>query len=135
VLAKGDAAAKATREELASRAIHIDPKKAGALSITTDGKIYQGKELVGEFSIQEFVDAKMLTKEGSSLFNNQVPANIVQDGTKTTVHQGMLETSNVNAVSEMTELLKATRMFESNEKLVKNYGDLESRAANDIGKL
>ncbi len=135
VLAKGDAAATATRAELAARAIHLDPQKAGAVSITTDGKIYQGKDLVGEFSIQEFVDARMLSKEGNSLFNNKVPANIVQDGTRTTVHQGMLETSNVNAVSEMTELLKATRLFEANEKLVKNYGDLEARAVNDIGKL
>ncbi|MGZ3718913.1 MAG: flagellar basal body rod C-terminal domain-containing protein [Bdellovibrionota bacterium] len=47
----------------------------------------------------------------------------------------MLETSNVNSVSEMVELLRANRMFEANEKVIRTYGDLEGRAVNDIGKL
>jgi flagellar basal body rod protein FlgG len=41
----------------------------------------------------------------------------------------------VNAIAEMSELLKATRLFEANEKLVKTYGELESRSVNDLGKL
>ena len=39
------------------------------------------------------------------------------------------------AVAEMVELLKATRMFEANEKAIRTYGELEGRAVNDLGKL
>lgn len=123
------------REELAGRAIRLDPTKAPKVTITADGKIFQGSESVGELSLVEFVDAKLLSKEGSSLFRNDLTANISAEDRRTTIRQGMLETSNVNAIAEMTELLKATRLFEANEKIVKTYGDLEGRAVNDLGKL
>lgn len=135
VLAKGDAGVPASRDELAARAIHLDANKPGAVMINPEGKIYQGAEQVGQLSIVEFVEPGKLVKEGSALFNNSSQANVVQDTPATQVRQGMLETSNVNAVSEMMELLKATRLFEANEKLVKNYGELESRAVNELGKL
>ncbi len=124
------------REELLARAIRIDSTKTNEpLTITGNGRIFQGKEQVGELSLVEFVDSKLLQKEGSSLYRNDLNANLKTDGIQTTLHQGMLEGSNVNAVAEMTELLKATRMFEANQKVVKNYGELESRAVNDIGKF
>ena len=124
------------REELLARAIRLDNTKAnGPVTITTDGKIYQGKALAGQLAITEFVDPKLLTKEGSSLFRNELSANFSKEDRKTNVRQGILETSNVNAVSEMVELLKASRMFEANEKLIRAYGELEGRAVNDLGKL
>jgi flagellar basal-body rod protein FlgF len=121
------------REELLARAIRLNPT-AGSVTITTDGKIFQGTAQAGELSVKEFVDPKLLSKEGSSLFRNETPANISAE-TTTMIRQGMLETSNVNAIAEMTELLKASRLFEANEKIVRTYGDLESRAVNDLGKL
>jgi flagellar basal body rod protein FlgG len=120
------------REELLARAIRLNP--AGAVTITTDGKIFQGNQQIAELSVREFVDPKLLSKEGSALFKNETPANISAEST-TMVRQGMLETSNVNAIAEMTELLKASRLFEANEKIVRTYGDLEARAVNDLGKL
>ncbi len=123
------------REELLARAIRLDPALGTKVTITTDGKIYQGQQEVAQLSVVEFVDPKLLSKEGSSLFRNETPANISGVPSSTDVKQGMLETSNVNAIAEMSELLKATRMFEANEKIVRTYGDLESRAVNDLGKL
>lgn len=120
------------REELLARAIRLNP--AGAVTITTDGKIFQGNQQVAELSVREFVDPKLLSKEGSALFKNETPANVSAEST-TMVRQGMLETSNVNAIAEMTELLKASRLFEANEKIVRTYGDLEARVVNDLGKL
>jgi flagellar basal-body rod protein FlgG len=124
------------REELLARAIRLDTTKAGGrLTITTDGKIYQDKTPVGQLAVTEFVDTKLLQKEGSSLFRNDAAANVSQDVSGTRVQQGVLETSNVNAVAEMVDMLKATRNFEANEKVIRTYGDLEGRAVNDLGKL
>ncbi|RYZ93925.1 MAG: flagellar hook-basal body protein, partial [Proteobacteria bacterium] len=123
------------RNDIFARTIKLDPGASSKVSITTDGKLYQGGQEVGQLSVVEVVDQNLLTKEGSSMFRNDDPANLSLDGKSTVVRQGIVEASNVNAISEMTEMLKATRLFEANEKLVKTYGDLESRAVNDLGKL
>jgi flagellar basal body rod protein FlgG len=97
-----------SREELMARAIRIDTTKAGGrLTITPDGKIFQEKTQVGQLAVTEFVDTKLLQKEGGSLFRNDTAANISPDASGTRVEQGVLETSNVNSVAEMVELLKA----------------------------
>jgi flagellar basal body rod protein FlgG len=38
-------------------------------------------------------------------------------------------------VEEMTNLIKANRLFEHDLKVMKTFGDLMGREANDIGKL
>lgn len=126
-----------SREELLGRAIRLDGTKPGAtgkVTITKAGQIFQGRDQIGQLAVTEFVDPRLLQKEGSSLYRNDVAANVAGE-TSTRVEQGMLETSNVNAVAEMVELLKATRMFEANEKAIRAYGDMESRAVNELGKL
>jgi len=129
--------APVSREDLMARAIRFDMSKPGGgrLTITTDGKIFQDKTELSRLSINEFVDPKLLHKEGSSLFRNELAANLSQEAGGTQVRQGMIETSNVNTVAEMVELLKASRLFEANEKIIRTYGDMESRAVNDLGKL
>ena len=125
------------REELMARAIRLDTSKGanGRITITGEGRIFQDKTEVGQLAVASFVDSRLLQKEGGSLFRNDDKANILADGAGTRVQQGMIETSNVNSVSEMVELLKAQRMFEANEKVIRTYGDMESRAVNDLGKL
>jgi flagellar basal-body rod protein FlgF len=125
----------APQEDFAARIIKLNTAAGAKVSVTTEGRIYQGREEVGQMSVMEFVDSNLLQKEGSSLFRNDEPANISKDPMTTMVRQGVLETSNVNSVSEMTEMLKATRLFEANEKIIRNYGELEGRAVNELGKL
>lgn len=126
----GDAEGDAT-----ARGIRLDPNAPGQISISKDGKIFQGADQVADIGVVEFVDLGLVKKEGNALYKNDVAANISPDAVKSTLHQGMLETSNVNPIQEMTELLKATRLFELNQKVVKNYGELESRSVNDLGKF
>jgi flagellar basal body rod protein FlgG len=92
--------------------------------------------LLGKISVVEFNDLGKLRKRGAQLFDNRDPANIKTDGKATTVvRQGVLETSNVNPIEEMTNLIKANRLFEHDLKAMKTYGELLGREANDIGKL
>jgi len=125
---------QAARDEALGRAIQLDPAQ-GKVTITSEGRVYQANQEVAQMGVVEFVDPRLLKKDGSATFINDNPANISGIPVSTTVRQGMLETSNVNAIAEMTELLKASRLFEANEKIVRSYGDLESRVVNDLGKL
>ena len=74
---------------------------------------------------------------GNSTFENRDPNNILvsQAPQQTQVRQGLLETSNVNPIEEMSNLIKANRMFEQDLKAMKTYSDIMGREANDVGKL
>lgn len=105
------------------------------VSISENGEIYAGEDLVATLSVAEFKDNRKLRKQAGLLFDNPDPTNFSEEQMRTRVRQGVLETSNVNPVEEMTNLIKANRMFEHDLKAMKTYGDLLAREANDIGKL
>lgn len=48
--------------------------------------------------------------------------------------QGMLESSNVNPVQQMTQMIQAQRMYDQNLRLMQSHGDMTSRLA-DVGKF
>lgn len=50
------------------------------------------------------------------------------------IHQGMLESSNVDAVKEMTKLIEAHRIFDQNSRLLQTHGDMATRLS-EIGRF
>lgn len=130
----GTTPAGATEADVAGRFINL--RDRGNVSITESGEIYSGADLVGKLSVVEFPDSKWLQKIGQQFFENKNPqANLASNASKTIVHQGAVEGSNVNPVEEMTNLIRANRMFEHDMKALKTFGDLMQREANDVGKL
>ena len=105
------------------------------LTISLDGEVLTNTGTVGKLSIVEFADKHALKKEGNSLFITPDENNILRTDIKTTVNQGFLEGSNVNAIEEMSELIKAHRHFESIQKAINAYDSISGKAANDIGKF
>ena len=51
------------------------------------------------------------------------------------IHQGYLETSNINVVNEMVEMITITRAYEANQKAVQTADDMIGKAVNDVGRL
>jgi flagellar basal-body rod protein FlgF len=105
------------------------------VSISIEGEVNSGTGSLGKLSIVEFKDPQALKKEGNSLFISPEEANINRTEIKTTVNQGFLEGSNVNAIEEMAELIKAHRHFESIQKAINAYDNISGKAANEIGKF
>ena len=109
--------------------------KTPHININETGEIYAGDERVAQLNVVEFGDQRMLRKIGGSLYENKDPQNTMSQGKGTIVRQGVIETSNVNPIEEMTRLIQANRLFEHDLKAMKTYGELMGREANDIGKL
>jgi flagellar basal-body rod protein FlgG len=105
------------------------------LTISMDGEMLTRGGTIGKLSLIEFNDMHALRKEGNSLYITPDEANIKRTDIKTTVNQGFLEGSNVNAIEEMSELIKAHRHFESIQKAINTYDSISGKAANDIGKF
>ncbi|MBL7715953.1 MAG: flagellar hook-basal body protein [Bdellovibrionales bacterium] len=118
----------------ASRFISLKDR-GNQISINPRGEIYAGDEKIAQISVREVMDSRKLQKRGANLYESRDPNNFLPTANRTQVRQGMLETSNVNPVEEMTNLIKANRLFEHDLKALKTYGDLMQREVNDIGKL
>ena len=102
------------------------------VSINTSGEIFDKNGLISKISVVEFKDKNSLLKEGDSLFINQDPGNINLAKSNTSVIQGHLEQSNVNAIQEMAELIKASRNFESIQNVIKTYDSMAKKSNNSI---
>jgi flagellar basal-body rod protein FlgG len=79
--------------------------------------------IVGQFDLAAFPNEAGLEAQGSNLFLETAASGSAQTGTPGTtgfgtIMQGFLETSNVNAVAEITSLITAQRAYEMNSKVI-----------------
>jgi flagellar basal-body rod protein FlgG len=105
------------------------PADARSLSISADGEVYAyfndrvEPELLGQLTLAGFTNEKGLEAMGSNLYletpasGPPAPGTPGQDGLGT-LRQGYLEESSVDAVREVTELIKAQRGYELNAKVI-----------------
>lgn len=117
-----------------SRVIKVPPNLK-KLSISKEGEIFTEAGLITQISVVEFKDPHALRKQGNALYANPFETNTFETAKKTAVHQGFVEGSNVNAVKEMAELIKANRHFENIQKAISTYDNISGRAVNDISKF
>jgi flagellar basal-body rod protein FlgG len=105
------------------------PDDARALSINAEGEVYAyfagqvEPQLLGQISLVGFSNEKGLEAMGSNLFLESAasgPPVVGAPGTDGlgTLRQGYLEESSVDAVREMTDLIKAQRGYELNSKII-----------------
>lgn len=106
----------------------------GQIQITEQGKIFQNGVEVAEVSVEEFHEPQWLEKMGNSFYKNTHPKNLKNEQKVSKLHQGFIEGSNVNPVSEMTRLIEATRAYESHMQAVKTYQDIDNKSVNDIAR-
>ncbi len=105
------------------------------ITINLEGEVLTRDGIINKLSVVEFVDQHALKKEGNALYITPDEANIKRSDIRTTVNQGFLEGSNVNAIEEMSELIKAHRHFEAIQKAINAYDSMAGKAANEIGKF
>ena len=107
-----------------------------ALTVSQNGDIYsQGKSL-GKISLVNVTKPDQLFKEGNSLYVVKDPVNNgATEASQAQVLQGFVEQSNVNIVAEMTNMISATRTFESTQKAIKAFDTMNGRLVNDVPRV
>jgi flagellar basal-body rod protein FlgG len=105
------------------------PDDARSISVNAQGEVYAyfndqiQPQLLGQFTLANFTNAKGLEAIGSNLFLESAasgPATVSEPGIDGvgTLRQGYLEDSSVDAVREVTELIEAQRGYELNAKVI-----------------
>ncbi|MEQ8342918.1 MAG: flagellar basal-body rod protein FlgG [Marinovum algicola] len=107
----------------------VIPQDARSISINADGEVYAyfndtvEAQLLGQFTLAGFTNAKGLEAMGSNLFleteasGPAITSAPGQDGLGI-LRQGYLEDSSVDAVREISELIEAQRGYELNAKVI-----------------
>ncbi len=122
-----------TEQTIQQRIIKIpDTSK---VTISKEGEIYNKSGKLADISVVEFKDLHALRKQGHSLFINNAQDNLQRAEVRTTVNQGFVEGSNVNAIKEMSELINAHRHFENIQKAISTYDQISGKIANDIANF
>ena len=103
-----------------------------SVSVSNDGSLSVDGNEVGKLRLVQFADEKKLIKEGAALF---LDAGAGEQPSTGVVHQGSIEMANVNAVSEMINLISGYRAYEVNAKVVQAHDELLDKAVNEVGKI
>ncbi|WDR04253.1 flagellar basal-body rod protein FlgF [Devosia algicola] len=101
----------------------------GDISIGANGAISTSAGIKGKLKIVEFANAQALTREGSNLYAGGTP----QPNAKTTVTQGAIERSNVTGVSEMADMIRVTRSYESIAQIMQRQDEMRQSAIQRLG--
>ena len=104
------------------------PPNAAQVDVASDGTISADGATVGKLQLVNF-PATQLKREGGTLFS----ATGDPHGDPPKVRSGMLESSNVNVVRGVVDLVKVSRTYESLMKMIQGYHDAEDRAARELG--
>jgi flagellar basal-body rod protein FlgF len=84
--------------------------------------------------IVSFANEQSLTKEGNNLYSTANPAD-AQPDLKSTLRQGYVEKSNVNAVAEMTHMIEVSRTYAQIANMLQQQGDLHKNAINQLADV
>lgn len=109
------------------------PTDTAKVSIDSDGSVYADDVLVNKLQITDFEDYDYIEKYGDNMY--QTVDGAVEKDSSYLIQQGFTEQSNVNAVSEMVDLIAITRAYEANQKAIQTVDGMIDLAVNSVGKV
>lgn len=105
---------------------------------------WEQSEVLDVLRLVGFDRPQLLEKMGSSLFkpayesNLKIPLSgeprLLEGGDRPSVRWRMLEKSNVNAVSEMVNMIEIQRAYEANQKVITTYDQMLDRVINEVSR-
>jgi len=119
---------------LQNRTIRIG--QAESWNITPQGELFINGETQGKLAISTSENKDAFRKIGTNLFSVRETINEpVVASRRFRLHQGSIEKSNVNVVNEMTDMIKTTRLFETTQKAIQAYDQMNSKLVNDVARI
>jgi flagellar basal-body rod protein FlgG len=114
--------------------VHLNVGRDGSVEAFSKGQ--SEPQVLGQLPVFTFVNAAGLSSEGGNLYrltkgSGQAIQNKAGDENAGIIQQGMLEASNVQIMTEMTNLIKAQRAYEMNSKVL-TVADQMLQTANNI---
>lgn len=101
----------------------------GNVTIAKDGTITGLNGPLGEVQVVQFADESQLVKVGTNLYSTtQIP----QPATSATLLQGAIESSNVEPVTEMSQMIEVMRAYQTMTNLMQSHEELKQSAMDKL---
>ena len=113
--------------------IALDPTKPSPM-IGPDGTVVQGNQIAGKIGVVRFTSLTALQKSGGGYLQNVSNAT-AQPATSTRIQQGMVESSNVNSVTQMTRLIEVSRAYQQIANMMDQTGSVYDESIQRLGKV
>ena len=104
------------------------------ITVSENGEIKIGNTDIDQLLIAKINDKSELRKVSSANFVLDNDSHSIAEETEYHVSQGFLESSNVNAIDEMENMILVNKNYESAQKVV-TFFDTSLEKANEIGKV
>ncbi len=104
---------------------------ADSVKIETDGQVISGSKTIGKISLVNVPAPNQLQPDGDSMFSVTSGSGAIRPATGSSVQQGALEGSNVDAAQDMTEMISAQRSYQMASQAIQ-YQDQMLQIANQI---
>lgn len=113
----------------------------GDLSISDNGDVRSGSQVLGRLTMATSQQLGAMRKEGAGLWavaggadaSVLIPA--AESSGQFQLRVGYLESSNVEAVSEMVEMITIMRSYEANQKSLQAQDETLQKAVTEVGRL
>ncbi len=103
---------------------------AGDVAVDGSGNISVNGENIGALRLVTIADPQELTKVGDSLFTGGQAV----DGIAGQVKQKFIESSNVNVITEMVNMIATMRAYEANQKIISGHDHTLGQAM-EVGRI
>jgi flagellar basal body rod protein FlgG len=113
--------------------LQFNPNSSDPITISAAGDVSQGVEKKGNIQITEFLNPGKLTPLGTGFVGSDDGDAQPVPAASTQVRQGFIEAANMSPTTEMSSLITAMRMFESNEKVLEMQSDRMSKVISQLG--
>ncbi|WP_333638023.1 flagellar hook-basal body protein [Tissierella praeacuta] len=111
------------------------PLNGRDVDVLASGQVLVDGALVDTLDIVNINNKEFLRKRGDNLFYMAENVNAEEAQFNGEVLQGYLESSNMNPISGMVEMINLLREFEANQKVVRMQDEMLEKAANEIGRV
>jgi flagellar basal-body rod protein FlgF len=103
------------------------------LEVAKDGTVRLDNEVIDQLRVVQVEDTSQLERKGSNYLS--APQNALVDDRSSTVMQGYYESSNVDPLNEMVDMMKTTKMFESQQRAITTTDQMLGQATSKLGKF
>ncbi len=110
--------------------LHFDASDTD-ISITDNGSIVTNNGAKGKLKVSEFADPQVLAREGNNYYSG--PAGT--PATTTRVVQGSIERSNVSGVTEMVNMMRVERAYQTIANMMQQQDDMHQTAVQRLGDV
>jgi flagellar basal-body rod protein FlgF len=106
----------------------------GPISISSDGTISSNGAIEGKLKLVQFAPGTALLSAGDTYYSS--PPSSAVDTTDSSITQGALESSNVNTVSSIVELISAQRSAEMMQRALSMFNsEMDKTATQELPKI